>query len=52
MNKKAVELVYNNTHLPNKPIDTIQTILEKGVKDFEQKTGRQMTYSEMREMWG
>ena len=53
VNNKAIQLVYNNTNLPNKTIGTnLQTILEKGVKDFEQKTGRQMTYSEMREMWG
>jgi hypothetical protein len=26
--------------------------MQNGVKDFEQRVGRPMTYSEMREMWG
>ena len=30
----------------------IKDILTEGAKQFEQQTGRQMTYGEMREMYG
>lgn len=30
----------------------IKEILNEGKKQFEEQTGRQMTYSEMREMYG
>jgi hypothetical protein len=30
----------------------LQSILSDGAKEFTEKTGRQMTYSEMREMFG
>lgn len=30
----------------------IKDILSEGAKQFEQQTGRQMTYGEMREMYG
>jgi hypothetical protein len=30
----------------------IKDVLSEGAKQFEQQTGRQMTYGEMREMYG
>jgi hypothetical protein len=33
-------------------INILQDIMKSGAEDFEKKTGRQMTYSEMREMYG
>ena len=30
----------------------LQSIMSDGAKEFKEKTGRQMTYSEMREMFG
>lgn len=32
--------------------ETLITIMSTGAEEFKQKTGRQMTYSEMREMYG
>jgi predicted thioredoxin/glutaredoxin len=36
----------------DKTIDLLQNIMKKGSEEFKQKTGRQMTYGEMREMYG
>ena len=33
-------------------LDSLQKILAAGHKEFTEKTGRPMTYSEMREMYG
>jgi hypothetical protein len=33
-------------------LDNLSKIMEAGHKEFTEKTGRQMTYSEMREMYG
>ena len=30
----------------------LQSVLSDGAKEFKEKTGRNMTYSEMREMFG
>lgn len=49
--KKVVELL-------KKPIDantvgkTLVNIMKDGATEFREKTGRNMTYSEMREMYG
>jgi hypothetical protein len=32
--------------------DIFQQIMKKGVNEFKEKSGREMTYSEMREMYG
>jgi len=32
--------------------DLIQSVLSSGAKEFERKMGREMTYGEMREMFG
>jgi hypothetical protein len=33
-------------------LDNLSKLLEQGQKEFTEKTGRQMSYSEMREMYG
>ena len=37
---------------PNKQLDLLKNIMEEGTKKFEAATGRHMTYSEMRHMFG
>jgi hypothetical protein len=37
---------------PNKQLDFLKNIMEEGAKKFEAATGRHMTYSEMRHMFG
>lgn len=37
---------------PPRPIELLQNIMQNGANEFKQKTGRNMTYSEMREMYG
>ena len=37
---------------PNKMIDSLLNIMKEGEKEFIQKTGKNMTYSEMRQMYG
>jgi len=36
----------------NHSINALKSIMEQGAMEFKQKTGRPMTYSEMREMFG
>jgi hypothetical protein len=36
----------------NKDPSYLLVPMQNGAKEFEQKVGRPMTYSEMREMWG
>ena len=33
-------------------VDNLENIMKKGEKEFIEKTGRHMTYSEIREMYG
>jgi hypothetical protein len=42
--KKRIEL--------DASIELLQNIMQNGANEFKQKTGRNMTYSEMREMYG
>jgi hypothetical protein len=37
---------------PNKMLESTINIMKDGEKEFVKKTGRYMTYSEMREMYG
>lgn len=46
-NQATVEVTKNTVTL-----DNLSKIMEAGHKEFTEKTGRQMTYSEMREMYG
>ena len=40
----------HNTNTCN--MDTLTQIMKEGEEEFKQKTGRNMTYSEMRRMYG
>jgi len=54
-NKLEVEGSYKTTDMLSSGNITekkITDILKEGAKQFEQQTGRQMTYGEMREMYG
>ena len=37
---------------PNKQKNLLQNIMAEGAKKFEAASGRPMSYSEMRQMWG
>lgn len=37
---------------PKATSDTFLNIIKEGAKEFEQKTGRPLTYSEMRNLYG
>jgi len=57
--RKIEEDAYNKTmklQKENIPIEkvgeTLISIMSTGAQEFKQKTGREMTYSEMREMYG
>jgi hypothetical protein len=51
-----INLLHNKKNIDakeiDKTIDLLQNIMKKGSEEFEQKTGRQMTYGEMRAMYG
>jgi len=47
--EKAVKTLLTD---PSANAQTFFNIVKKGGKEFEQKTGRPMTYSEMRDMYG
>ena len=46
---KAAGELYNNNKVT---LDKLSNIMEQGHKEFVEKTGRPMTYSEMRELYG
>lgn len=52
LEKEGMEKVQNlhNTNTCN--MDTLTQIMKEGEEEFKQKTGRNMTYSEMRRMYG
>ena len=52
LEKEGMEKVQNlhNTNTCN--MDTLTQIMKEGEQEFKQKTGRNMTYSEMRRMYG
>ena len=61
--EKIIDLAYKTGKITN-PLDRsnpekteescnlFQNIMKQGAKEFENKTGRQMSYSEMRQMYG
>ncbi len=54
MNDKSPVLENNQKCLPSPKINNISLVvtpMNDGVKEFEEKFGRNMTYSEMRMMW-
>jgi hypothetical protein len=52
LEKEGMEKVQNlhNTNTCN--MDTLTQIMKEGEEEFKQNTGRSMTYSEMRRMYG
>jgi hypothetical protein len=50
--KKIVKNVRPNPEKIQDSIDILKDIMNKGAEEFKEKTGRSMTYSEMREMYG
>jgi hypothetical protein len=52
LEKEGMEKVQNlhNTNTCN--MDTLTQIMKEGEEEFKQNTGRNMTYSEMRRMYG
>jgi hypothetical protein len=51
--KECINLMStNNGKSIEKVIEGLQNIMSEGSKEFKAKTGREMTYSEMRQMYG
>jgi hypothetical protein len=50
--KKVCELYNSPKDLSKNVLKNLQKIMEDGSKEFKANTGREMTYSEMREMYG
>jgi hypothetical protein len=48
--------IINKNNIPKEKINDsenlLQNMMKAGANEFKEKTGRQMTYSEMREMYG
>ncbi len=49
--KQVVELLKRN-ETPENACESLKNIMSSGEKEFKEKTGRQMTYSEMRQLYG
>jgi len=49
---KVKELMKTEINDPNKMIDSLLNIMKEGEKEFIQKTGKNMSYSEMRQLYG
>ena len=50
--KKVLEKVLAKGNTEGDASTILQSIMSDGAKEFKEKTGRHMTYSEMREMFG
>jgi hypothetical protein len=51
--KKVINLTTQTTGLKSKQFgDALISIIQDGANEFKEKTGKNMTYSEMREMFG
>jgi len=48
LNKNPIQDIKNNPEIGN----TLVNIMSEGAAEFKEKTGRSMTYSEMRQMYG
>jgi hypothetical protein len=46
----VIQKAMNST--PDKAVNTLLNFMSDGAKDFENKTGRKMTYAEIRSAWG
>ena len=54
VNPKSVEegLIQLSTAINNNDVSCLLAPMQSGAKEFEERVGRPMTYSEMRTMWG
>jgi hypothetical protein len=54
VNPKSLDegLLQLSSAINNNDVSSLLTSMQSGSKEFEQKVGRPMTYSEMRTMWG
>jgi hypothetical protein len=50
-NEKAKKITQTDTN-PNTAAQKCANIVAEGITEFREKTGRQMTYSEMRALYG
>lgn len=51
--QKAAKIIQTNTNSnPNVAAQQCVNMMSQGMTEFREKTGRQMTYSEMRELYG
>ena len=49
---KVLQMYNNSYKTPEKVLEKLTNIIQSGSDEFKEKTGRSMTYSEMREMFG
>jgi hypothetical protein len=52
LEKEGMEKVQHLHHTNTCNIETLDQIMKEGEEEFKEKTGRNMTYSEMRRMYG
>ena len=52
LEKEGMEKVKHLDHTNTCNMDTLTQIMKEGEEEFKEKTGRNMTYSEMRRMYG
>ena len=52
LEKEGIQKVQQLHNTNNCNMDTLTQIMKEGEEEFKQKTGRNMTYSEMRRMYG
>lgn len=52
LEKEGMDKVQNLHKTNTCNMDTLTQIMKEGEEEFKQKTGRNMTYSEMRRMYG
>jgi hypothetical protein len=51
VNNEAIQIVKNETDI-NNAVNALNEQINNGIKEFNLKIGRPMTYAEMRQMWG
>ena len=52
LEKEGEQKTYTAFYDPSANANTFLNIIREGINEFEQQTGRTMSYSEMREMYG
>jgi len=52
LEKEGMQKIQKLHHTNTCNIETLDQIMKEGEEEFKEKTGRNMTYSEMRRMYG